>query len=160
MGYPGEVTIRPAGPEDVGVLAELRRRRAAEQVAEPHEDPGFHDAFAAWFDRERDARLAWLAHVDDEPAGMVNMLVFTRMPKPQHPDRRTAPGQWGYVANAYVAPAYRNHGVGGALLDAAVDHARKRRFARLVLSPSPRSVSFYARAGFEPATSLMTLQLD
>ena len=28
-------------------------------------------------------------------------------------------------------------------------------FARVVLSPSARSVSFYARGGFAPATSLM-----
>ena len=28
-------------------------------------------------------------------------------------------------------------------------------FVRVVLSPSTRSVSFYARGGFEPATSLM-----
>jgi hypothetical protein len=40
-------------------------------------------------------------------------------------------------------------------LNASTGHADEHGFARLVLSPSERSVPFYARAGFEPATSLM-----
>jgi hypothetical protein len=36
----------------------------------------------------------------------------------------------------------------------------ERGFARVVLSLSPRSVPFYARGGFEPATSLMVREAD
>lgn len=67
---------------------------------------------------------------------------------------------WGYIANVFVLAAHRNGGVGGALLAAAVDHARTAGFVRLVLSPSERSIPFYARAGFRPATSLLLLPLE
>ena len=46
------------------------------------------------------------------------------------------------------------------LLDAALGHARERDFARVVLSPSERSVPFYKRAGFAPATRLMVNDLS
>ncbi|WP_233442185.1 hypothetical protein [Lentzea atacamensis] len=39
-------------------------------------------------------------------------------------------------------------------------HARARSCARIVLSPSERSVPFYQRAGFGPATMLLAHVLD
>jgi GNAT superfamily N-acetyltransferase len=121
----------------------------------PVDDAGFDEVFAAWFDREHGQRLTWLAETDGRAVGMVNMLVFTRMPRPRPAGAPGHPSQWGYVANAYVEPGSRNSGLGGRLLDAAVAHADAHGFARLVLSPSERSVRFYERAGFAPATSLM-----
>ncbi|MFD9704516.1 GNAT family N-acetyltransferase [Lentzea sp. NPDC059081] len=56
--------------------------------------------------------------------------------------------------------AHRERGIGTALLDAAVAHARARSCARIVLSPSERSVPFYRRAGFGPATMLLARVLD
>jgi predicted N-acetyltransferase YhbS len=81
------------------------------------------------------------------------------MPKPGD-DRTGRPRQWGYVANVYVAGPHRDAGLGSVLVDACLAAARDRGFARLVLSPSERSVPFYARHGFEPATSLMVRQLS
>jgi hypothetical protein len=40
-------------------------------------------AFEQWWRRERDQRITWLASIDDRPVGMLNMLVFTRMPTPE-----------------------------------------------------------------------------
>jgi GNAT superfamily N-acetyltransferase len=150
--------VRLAGLDDVGTLARLRRAWTQEQAGRRLDDDGFAEAFAAWFEREYHQRLTWLAEVDGVAVGMLNMLVFTRMPKPAVPGRAWS-SQWGYVANVYVDAAARDRGTGRLLLDAAVDHARERGFARLVLSPSERSVPFYARAGFAPATSLMVLDL-
>jgi GNAT superfamily N-acetyltransferase len=50
---------------------------------------------------------------------------------------------------------HRNSGLGARLLATCTAYADERGFARVVLSPSPRSVPFYARGGFESATSLM-----
>jgi GNAT superfamily N-acetyltransferase len=86
---------------------------------------------------------------------MLNLLVFTRMPRPRSAAVPGGPDRWGYVANVYVLPAARDAGVGRALRDAVLAHADAEGFARLVLSPSERSVPFYERAGFVPATSLM-----
>ncbi|HSE10968.1 MAG TPA: GNAT family N-acetyltransferase [Nocardioidaceae bacterium] len=148
--------VRPAGVEDVGLLTRLREEWTAEQQDEPIDDPGFGAEFAAWFEREAEHRLTWLAEIESTPVGMLNMLVFTRMPKPA---RRTT-SQWGYVANVYVDAAHRDAGVGRMLLDAATAHARAHDFVRLVLSPSERSIPFYERAGFVPAASLMINELS
>ena len=152
------VEVRVAGLSDEPVVARLRHAWAEEQAGEPIVDDGFRETFAAWFEREHEQRVTWLAYVDGEPAGMLNMLVFTRMPKPG--DAVTGrPGQWGYVANVYVREQHRDNGVGRRLMEACVALAEERGFARLVLSPTERSIPFYARSGFEPATSLLVRHL-
>ena len=77
------------------------------------------------------------------------------MPKPGRP-----PSRWAYLGNAFVLAPHRNRGIGTALLNAAVADARARDCARIVLSPSERSVPFYQRAGFGPATMLLAHVLD
>jgi GNAT superfamily N-acetyltransferase len=83
-------------------------------------------------------------------AGMMNLAVFERMPRPGRPD-----SCWGYLANAFVLAADRDQGIGRQLLDAVLSHARQHDFARVVLSPSQRPVPFYQRAGFGPAGALL-----
>ena len=85
---------------------------------------------------------------------MLNLVVFERMPSPGVPDSR-----WGYVGNAFVLETHRNAGIGGELLSAAIEYARAEGFVRVVLSPSPRSVPFYRRYGFEIAEELLVLRL-
>jgi GNAT superfamily N-acetyltransferase len=150
-------SVRRALVEDAALVARLRRDWASENAGRGLDDPSFEGVFAGWFTGEFHQRKTWLAVDDDRAVGMLNMLVYTRMPKPA-PDPGWRP-RWGYVANAYVVKAARDQGIGGLLLDACTAYAREHRFARLVLSPSERSVPFYARAGFVPATSLMVREL-
>ena len=149
------VTVRTATPDDVPVIAGLRRAWTEENAGQPIEDPSFDDVFAEWFAREADQRVTWLAEHDGRALGMLNLLVFTRMPRPRAAAAPPHPAQWGYVANVYVVPADRDRGIGRLLLDAVTAHADAHGFARLVLSPSERSVPLYERAGFAPATSLL-----
>ena len=51
----------------------------------------------------------------------------------------------------FVRGDCRSRGIGSALLGAIVDAAHERRYARLVLAPTARSVPFYRRAGFVEA---------
>lgn len=92
---------------------------------------------ATWADRGAvaDLRRAWTE----------------RMPRPGE----RAPNQWGYLANCYVRAQHRNTGLGARLLATCTSYADEQGFVRVVLSPSVRSVPFYTRGGFEPATSLM-----
>jgi len=81
---------------------------------------------------------------------MMNLAIFERMPRPGH-----EPSRWGYLGNAFILEAYRNQGIGTRLLNAVLGYADENHLARVVLSPSDRSVPFYQRAGFGPADSLM-----
>lgn len=154
MSGSSSASVRVAGPADRSVIARLRRAWAEEQAGEVIDDPDFDAAFAGWAEREESQRVTWLVSLDGVDVGMLNMLVFERMPRPC--DAVTGrPTKWGYIANVYVDEAHRDGGLGRLLLDAASTYAEEHRFARLVLSPSERSVSFYTRAGFVPATSLL-----
>jgi GNAT superfamily N-acetyltransferase len=145
-------SIRLAGPADAGALADLRATWTAE--SSDAVEPGFAERYAAWLERESGRRLTWLAEASGQPVGMLNLAVFERMPRPGTPDL-----YWGYVGNAFVLESHRNAGIGAELLSAAVEYARDNGFVRVVLSPSPRSVPFYRRAGFEVAEELMVLRL-
>ncbi len=141
--------IRMAGPADAPALAALRRAWTAEQHG-PVDDPGFEARFLDWYERESARRFSWLAEVGGELVGMMNLAVFERMPQPGR-----EPGSWGYLANSFVLAARRNQGIGSLLLGALLAHADAHGYVRVVLSPSPRSVPFYQRAGFAQGTELM-----
>jgi GNAT superfamily N-acetyltransferase len=150
----GDTVIRRAGDDDVTAIARLRRAWVEEDDG-PCGDPDFEDRFAAWYRDESPRRTTWLAETDGDLVGMMNLAVFARMPAPGRP-----PGRWGYLSNAFVLARYRNRGVGRQLLDALLAEAAELSLARVVLRPSPRSVPFYARAGFGTADMLMVRVLD
>lgn len=150
--------IRRTEPEDDARIAALRRAWSEENYGAPIDDAEFEARFAEWAERERRQRITWLAFEGHDAIGMLNMLVFERMPWPGQRDLVKRPGRWGYLANAYVRPAWRSRGIGGALVAACTAHADAEGFARVVLSPSERSVAFYERCGFRQATGLMVRQ--
>jgi GNAT superfamily N-acetyltransferase len=144
-----EVLIRQAGDQDRSVVAQLRREWTAEQLGD-RTDPTFDERLTAWLEQERSRRIIWLAVADGRPVGMMNLAIFERMPRPGR-----APSHWGYLGNAFVLAAYRSQGVGSQLISAVLSYADENGFARVVLSPSERSIPFYERAGFGPANGLM-----
>jgi GNAT superfamily N-acetyltransferase len=59
----------------------------------------------------------------------------------------------GWLEELYVVPAWRNQGVGGALLGRAITHARELRWPALeleVVHGHDRAAALYRRAGFSP----------
>ena len=147
-------SIRLATEADAEHLAALRRAWV-EELSGPLDDGGeFERQFAAWYEGERDVRTSWIAFRGDDVVGMLNLTEFRRMPRPG-----VAPARWGYIANVFVLEAHRDAGIGAQLLDAAVVEAKSRGYARLVLNPSPRSVPFYRRAGFDPS-GLLVLSME
>lgn len=144
-----EAVIRRVEESDLAVIAWLRREWTLEQEGE-RRDRGFEERFAAWFERESSRRIIWLAEADGRPVGMMNLAIFERMPRPGR-----MPSRWGYLGNAFVLAAFRNQGIGRQLIDAVLGHADENGFARVVLSPTERSIPFYQRAGFGPANALM-----
>jgi GNAT superfamily N-acetyltransferase len=133
-----EVTVRVAGAGDVAALAQLRALWSAGDA-----DAAFGARMAEWLAAEGERRTTWLAALGDVPVGMASLFEYRRMPRPGRPDSR-----WGYVSNMFVREEHRDRGIGSALLAAVVAAGKDRGYARLVLSPSPRAVPFYVRAGF------------
>jgi len=144
-----EAAIRRAVAADLAAIVWLRREWTQEQEGD-RVDPGFDERVAAWFAQESSRRITWLAEADGRPVGMTNLAIFERMPRPGR-----APSRWGYLGNAFVLAAYRNRGIGGQLVSAVLAYADENGFARVVLSPTQRSIPFYQRAGFGPANALM-----
>ncbi|MFD5245087.1 GNAT family N-acetyltransferase [Amycolatopsis sp. NPDC058340] len=149
------VSIRQAGERDVPTLAALRRAWTEEQSGKPVEDDGFEERFACWYAAEASRRSAFLAELDGEAVGMVNLALIERMPRPGLSATR-----WAYLGNAFVLATHRDREIGAALVDAALAYARACGCDRVVLSPTDRSVPFYLRAGFGPATMLLARVLD
>nr|WP_211176808.1 GNAT family N-acetyltransferase [Pseudonocardia acidicola] len=140
-------------------LAGLRRAWLEERSGHPVGDEGFEAAFAQWWRTELPRRTFWLAEVGSERAGWtaigsINVVEIVHMPRPG-----ARGGRIGQVGNAFVLSAFADRGVPRALLAEAVEHARRRRYRRLVLAPTPGSAAFYRRAGFSPAGDSM-LVLD
>lgn len=142
--------VRQADESDVEHLARLR---AVWRGHAPSAD--FVRSFGEWFRQEQASRWWWLAVDGSEPIGMVNLKVFDRMPSPDRPDTK-----WGYLANLFVLPERRGDGVGGSLLAAVLDRARREGLVRVVLSPSEQAVPLYGRHGFRTAHELLLLPLE
>ena len=111
--------VRLAEDADLPAIARLRRELTVEQEGD-RGDPDFEAGFAAWWARESTRRIIWLADVEHDPVGMMNLAVFERMPRPGR-----VPSRWGYLGNAFVLAPYRNQGIGGQLLAAALGYARE-----------------------------------
>lgn len=148
-----EVCVRVATSGDVALLAALRRTWT-EEDGHSAGDADFEQRFARWFTREQTHRITWLAELPDGPIGMLNLLLFDRMPRPGR-----SPSGWAYLANMFVLHRFRNRGVGRLLLDTAVAYAAEAGLERIVLHPSARAVPFYERAGFGGADTLLVRHL-
>ena len=59
-------------------------------------------------------------------------------------------GTTAQVGRMAVLREYRGRRIGRQLLDALVDDARRRGFARVALNAQDYAVAFYAKAGFTP----------
>lgn len=142
---PVEITI--ANDDDIAELAALRVTWHPGDHSAVHE---FSSDFQAWVDKETDGRIFWIARRDGEPIGMVNLVLFDRMPVPGRPS-----GGWGYLSNMFVVEAERNDGVGEQLINALMAHGDDLGLERIVLKPSERSIPFYERNGFGSAHELL-----
>ncbi len=143
--------IREGLPSDVPGLATLRATWAAEQKPALKDDPAFDAVFGEWMNAS--PRQFFVAEDGGELVGMLNLMIFERMPKPG-----TESSRWVYLGNVYVLPEFRNAGIGGRLVDASIQFSQSIKAVRMVLSPSAESRGFYARLGFEPAGELNILR--
>lgn len=151
------MTIRPADARDAEALARMRYEFRAELGEANEAEDAFVARCAAWMA----ARLApgtawrgWVLERDGEIAGTAWAELVEKIPNPvDEPEAHV------YVTNCYVRASERGRGSGGALLDAVLAWCREIGAHAVVLWPSDRSRSLYARRGFAPRDDLFELLL-
>jgi ribosomal protein S18 acetylase RimI-like enzyme len=143
------VEIRRARAGDADELARLRWDFRVEQgtpVSRTFEAfAGEFRSFATDVLADEAAWRAWVAEDAGRSVGCVWLQFVEKIP---HPSRDRWERPIAYVTNVYVEPSLRDEGLNARLLAAAVSYAREREAAEAIVWPTPRSVSFYRRAGF------------
>ncbi len=146
-------TIRPAGPDDAEVLANLVRDLAIYEKLE-HLAQATPDDFRWHLFGPRPAAEAALAEVGGEPAGFA--LWFSNF--------STFRGQPGlYLEDIFVRPEFRGRGIGKALLASLARLAVERGCGRLewsVLDWNAPSIAFYRALGARPMDEWTVYRLD
>jgi ribosomal protein S18 acetylase RimI-like enzyme len=153
--------IREATITDADALAEYRLQMFTEIESEPSTDDAI--AFVSLCRQSFEALLefgicnAWLAEDpgESDPIGTLVMLKLPRLPT--FKNMRTVEG---YIINVYVDPAYRRNGIASALMQAAIDYARKEEYARIRLRATETGQGVYDRLGFQCKENVMELALE
>lgn len=152
-------TVRRATPADAEGLARLRFefRDAMNEASEAEAE--FLGRATPWMR----ARLAdagpwhcWV--VEDEAAEIAGHLWLQLIEKIPNPAPELE--QHGYITNVYVRPQQRGTGAGQALLDAALAFCREQRVDSVILWPTAKSRTLYARNGFAVRDDIMEAILD
>jgi GNAT superfamily N-acetyltransferase len=148
------IDLRAAVAADAAVLAELRWEFRAGREAAIDEHDAFVERCAAWMRRELAAGAPWRAWVAVRGGRIVGQVWLNTLPKVPNPVGERE--RHAYLSNLYVQPAERG-GAGTALLQTAIEWARSNGVDRVVLWPSAKSVTLYARHGFTRDGEVMEL---
>jgi ribosomal protein S18 acetylase RimI-like enzyme len=135
---------RRARPEDLAAVGEVTVAAYAEFEGDDTEEYVHHLRDAAT--RDREAEL-WVATPDDSD----EILGTVTICQPGSPWREVAREGEGEFRMLAVSPTARGSGIGAALLGLVVEHFRRDRASRVVMSTLPRMQAaqrIYQRAGF------------
>lgn len=149
---------RLATGDDLAELAEMRwdfRLEESDGVT-VNDKPTFLAACVAFLARGlAEGRWAyWIAVVDGQIVSHIYVCTMEKVPKPNKLDDAD-----GYVTNVYTRPAYRNRGIGSALMAHVKAWALEQDYNTLFVWPSEESVPFYRRAGFAGPSDLLEIEI-
>jgi GNAT superfamily N-acetyltransferase len=141
-----DYTIRPAGMGDAKAVGHQVARLLAELYGKDVTSEDLAKAAEAAGRLLTDERFAAYLALDASGEVCATLTLSTCVAV-------YAGGVFGEIAEFYVAPAHRSHGVGRLMVEAALEHARRRGWPHLeVGAPSvplwQRSVDFYRACGF------------
>ena len=131
--------VRAARVEDLGAVLALLTELHGDDA--PVDDARARVVLEAILADPR--RRLLVASVDGEPAGTVDVVVVPNLTRGARP--------YAVIENVVVAARFRRRGIGRALMDAAVAHARAEGCYKLQLISAARrgeAHALYAAAGF------------
>jgi GNAT superfamily N-acetyltransferase len=139
------ITIRPAVPGELDVVAELRWQWVLENEGVPvtgREE--FVQHFVTWARENTSSHRCMVLVRGEVIIGMAWLAVLPRVPSPRALQRAS-----GDLQCVYVVPGERDSGPGGRLIDAVLARARDLELERVTVHSSPRAIPAYSRHGFE-----------
>jgi len=146
--------IKVAAIDDVSALASLRYQwRAGERGEEGLSFSAFADAFRLWMEVHASSHVPFLVTDGAQPIAMGWLAIVDRVPGPEHFKRRS-----GYLQSIYVTEPHRSRGIGTALVEFMLDHARGLDLEYLAVHPSDASYSLYRRFGFTESQQVLELR--
>ena len=166
-----KVTVRSATPDDAAMLAKLRFDLRASLHELREDETAFVERCTRWMSErlsEGDRWRCWIAEREREIAGSEGEIVGSEREMvgavwvqliEKIPNPIAAPECYVYLTNFFVQPEHRGAGVGSQLLDAALSWSRSNNAELVLLWPTERSKTLYARHGFVPADDFMELVL-
>jgi len=147
------LSFRMAAASDLTALADIRWEHWSEGAYAPAIVD--HEAFRREFAARVEPCVAsglmtfWVAEFDGQIVSTLMVERVVKVPKPSKLD-----DGYGYVTFVHIRAAYRNMGIGSALLRRFQAWAKEMDLEFLVLWPSEKSVPLYHRLGFGPGESL------
>ncbi len=150
--------MRAATPEDALDLSRMRYEFRAGMNAAVESEAEFVERCAPWMSarlRGEGGWRCWVAEEGGQVAGHLWLCLIEKVPNPA-PELE----QHAYITNVYVRPEGRGEGAGKALMEAALAFCRENRVDSVILWPTERSRTLYARHGFAVPEDMMEAVLD
>jgi GNAT superfamily N-acetyltransferase len=113
-------------------------------------------AFKGWLKPRLDdgSYFGWMAQVDGIDVAGLGMMVIDWPPHPSHPLQ----ARRGYLLNVFVEPFCRGQGLARALMDIALEEAKRRDLQYLILHATAMAMPMYEKFGWR-RTSEMSMTL-
>ncbi len=150
--------IRAASPADAPSLARLRYEFRAAANPAVEDEAAFVARCTQWMEARLAAGTSWRCWLVEDSGRITGNLWLQLIEKIPNPAIELE--QHAYITSVYVSPAARASGAGEALLETALAFCREERVDSVILWPTARSRTLYARHGFAVRDDLMEAILD
>lgn len=141
------VTIKRARIEDLETLLSWRMEVLREVFSLPMEQDTseLEQESRAYYENalQTGGHIACLALVNGQVAGCGGICIYRELPSPDN-----LSGKCGYLMNIYVAPEYRRHKVGQALIKRLLSKAKELNITKIYLETTEKARPFYTGLGF------------
>jgi len=148
--------IRKADPKDLPVIVDYRIIMFQTFIKQSYDWETIREFEIKFFqEKMRDNRFAaWVAETADGAIiATAAVSFYETAPKPWNLESRYA-----FISSMYTEPQYRRRGIGGRLLQEALDYSRSRGITHATLHASQSGKSLYESFGFKD-TNEMRLSL-
>jgi GNAT superfamily N-acetyltransferase len=152
-GRMADIDIQVAAPADLPAIAEFRWAEDSANEQPPMDHEQFVSEFVAW--SRHPEHHCVMALDGGGVIGVAWLAVLPRVPVARRFERAG-----GDVQRVFVLPAFRNAGVGSAIMARVLELARELGLLSVTVHSSSRAIPMYQRAGFELKANLMTIDLE